>query len=370
MEPAAQKPAWKGWDAGLSGLGALLLALTWLNGLYLNAVSLVLLLYVPLALGWRGVWAYRKRLATGFVRRPFSREHRWYLVQALVVWFFLGIWYLVLRLSLIPLQLGQQHAAVWLVFAPVLVVSGLLQLLPGPRVLLARNVLVAGAALFFGYQVIRATSDGTRAEAVELDSPFRGEALVFHGGGSALVNHHFPIPSQRNALDMMALRDGKLVDGDGKDLAAYGCFGQTLYAPAAGKVLRAVGDRPDMPAGKVDRDRILGNHVVLEIAPSRYILFAHMKQGSVLVRPGQSVACGQPLGQCGNSGHSTEPHLHMQVQDQAEFGPSTLRTYPILFRNVVRVRGGDSARGGLLSVRRNDRLRSTEASCRPETGAL
>jgi murein DD-endopeptidase MepM/ murein hydrolase activator NlpD len=61
--------------------------------------------------------------------------------------------------------------------------------------------------------------------------------------------------------------------------------------------------------------RILGNHVVLDLGDGVYAAFAHLRHGSVRVRRGDRVAPGQQLADCGNSGNSTEPHLHFQLMD-------------------------------------------------------
>ena len=67
--------------------------------------------------------------------------------------------------------------------------------------------------------------------------------------------------------------------------------------------------------------RILGNHVVLDLGGGVFAALAHLRRGSLLVRRGDRVAAGQQLAKCGNSGNSTEPHLHFQLMDH----PSVLR---------------------------------------------
>jgi murein DD-endopeptidase MepM/ murein hydrolase activator NlpD len=86
--------------------------------------------------------------------------------------------------------------------------------------------------------------------------------------------------------------------------------------------------------------RILGNHVVLDLGGGVYAALAHLRRGSVLVRPGDRVAAGQPLAACGNSGNSTEPHLHFQLQDH----PSVLLAagLPLRFARY-QVAGADQA---------------------------
>jgi murein DD-endopeptidase MepM/ murein hydrolase activator NlpD len=73
------------------------------------------------------------------------------------------------------------------------------------------------------------------------------------------------------------------------------------------------------------------------------------------------VRLGQPLAQVGNSGNTSEPHLHVQVQNVGTFedADAGIRTYPILFRNAVLVRGGEADAPADVDARRNDSIRST-----------
>jgi murein DD-endopeptidase MepM/ murein hydrolase activator NlpD len=72
-------------------------------------------------------------------------------------------------------------------------------------------------------------------------------------------------------------------------------------------------------AFELNFDNAGGNRVVVEIAPHRYVLYAHMKTGTVRVKVGDTVGVGDLLGHVGNSGSSTEPHLHMHIVDQPSF---------------------------------------------------
>lgn len=58
---------------------------------------------------------------------------------------------------------------------------------------------------------------------------------------------------------------------------------------------------------------------MIEHAPGIYSLSAHLRQGSILVKAGQAVSAGQKIGECGNSGNSSEPHLHFHLQDNSVF---------------------------------------------------
>jgi murein DD-endopeptidase MepM/ murein hydrolase activator NlpD len=62
--------------------------------------------------------------------------------------------------------------------------------------------------------------------------------------------------------------------------------------------------------------RVLGNHIVIDLGDGAYALLAHLRRRSALVTAGQRVRAGQPLAACGNSGNSTEPHVHFQLMDR------------------------------------------------------
>jgi murein DD-endopeptidase MepM/ murein hydrolase activator NlpD len=85
---------------------------------------------------------------------------------------------------------------------------------------------------------------------------------------------------------------------------------------------------------------------------------AHLEQGSVRVRVGDAVRRGQPLAAVGNNGHSSQPHLHLQVQDTPA-GSDAARTYPMVFRNVDIDRGGAWPWPDIRELRTGDLVRST-----------
>ncbi|MEU6826381.1 M23 family metallopeptidase [Streptomyces atriruber] len=78
--------------------------------------------------------------------------------------------------------------------------------------------------------------------------------------------------------------------------------------------------------------RIVGNHVILDLGENTYAVYAHVQQGSLAVRAGDRVVSGQRLGGCGNSGNSTEPHVHFQLMDGPDL--DTARGVPFSWRGV------------------------------------
>ena len=150
---------------------------------------------------------------------------------------------------------------------------------------------------------------------------------VFQGGGRS-VNHHAKHPVQRYALDLMTLgrfgaRAGALLP---RQLESYHTYGQVVVAPCDATVLATFDGYDDQPAAasplesRPQQDQHpVGNRIALGVTPVLKggdrveVMLAHLKLGSVLVRPGDSVVAGQPLALVGNSGNTTEPHLHIHA---------------------------------------------------------
>jgi murein DD-endopeptidase MepM/ murein hydrolase activator NlpD len=85
-------------------------------------------------------------------------------------------------------------------------------------------------------------------------------------------------------------------------------------------------------------------------------VLAHLQQGSARVSEGERVRLGQQIAAVGDSGDSLVPHLHFQVQDSPDFGEQ-VRTVPIVFRNVVLIRGGRESTPAEADLRRGDHVR-------------
>jgi murein DD-endopeptidase MepM/ murein hydrolase activator NlpD len=200
---------------------------------------------------------------------------------------------------------------------------------------------------------------------VVLAAPFRGEWLVVNGGRSSLINIHYRLASQRDALDLELLVNGKERTGDRQKWASFPSWGQTLYAPADGKIVKVVNDLDDNPVGHAEGDHPAGNHVVIDMGNGRFVLLAHLQKGSVLVSSGESIRIGQPIAKCGNSGNTSHPHLHLQAQNGPDFSAPDLKTYPILFRDVTCIRSGQPRTDAPFFVRRNDRLISEPVTQTP-----
>ncbi|HTE18441.1 MAG TPA: M23 family metallopeptidase [Armatimonadota bacterium] len=150
--------------------------------------------------------------------------------------------------------------------------------------------------------------------------PFDGEWFVYWGGRTVEQNYHAAHHDQRFAYDMYVRRDGASHTGDGTRLEQYHCWGQPILAPGDGTVVTAVDSLADQQIGQRDPRNVAGNHVILDHGNGEFSLLAHLQRGSVAVRAGERVRQGQRLGACGNSGNTSEPHLHYHLQNGPVFG--------------------------------------------------
>ena len=170
------------------------------------------------------------------------------------------------------------------------------------------------------------TKSGGPVTSQRYGLPLCGEWLVSNGGVTRQTSHSWDMPNQRYAYDFVKEADS--LEGksrwERRSLADFSAFGQPVFAPADGIVVRARDGQRDYRfpgSGVVDmwcRD-IRGNHILIRHRRDEFSLLAHLRKGSVSVAAGDSVRVGQKIGECGNSGHSTEPHLHFHVQDRPSF---------------------------------------------------
>jgi len=150
----------------------------------------------------------------------------------------------------------------------------------------------------------------------QLSPPFQGRWLVFWGGDTLELNQHHDVPNQRFAFDLLGVgEDGKTQRGDGTRNEDYYAFGRDLLAPADGTVIEVIEGVRDNTPGSMNPYSAVGNCVLIQHREDEVSVLAHFKHGSIVVKAGDKVKRGQLLGQCGNSGNSSEPHLHYHLQN-------------------------------------------------------
>ncbi|MCR2814356.1 M23 family metallopeptidase [Microbacterium jiangjiandongii] len=187
-----------------------------------------------------------------------------------------------------------------------------------------------------------------------VQSPVRGRWVAVNSPASAVPSHGVRTYGQAYAIDLVFDPTDNPRPAFGGPRAMppasdYPALGQPVLAMIDGVVVRASGGRRDHRArantmGVVymtwegmlreigGPGFIVGNHVTIRGDDGFYALVAHLQRGSVTVRRGQRVVAGQQIGRCGNSGNSSEPHVHAQLMDRASLW--TAQGVPLAFAGI------------------------------------
>lgn len=187
--------------------------------------------------------------------------------------------------------------------------------------------------------------------------PFRDEWSVFWGGATEEQNYHVNTRNQRRAVDLVILdAEGKSHRGDGKVNEDYYCYGKEVLAPVDGTIITVIDGVPDNAPGSMNSYSAVGNCIIIEHAAREFSVLAHLQPHTVKVKPGDKVKTGQLLGQCGNSGNSSEPHLHLHLQNTAALQDGT--GFTPYFQKVRVTREGKTTLEQEYTPVRGDRIRS------------
>ena len=242
-----------------------------------------------------------------------------------------------------------QFGVVIAVFAAGLVLLAALALVPRRRVYLATNVVVALLSGFLAVQLVQVSVTGHRCGRARLATDRR--VVRVRTGAAVSCSTVTPRTRATPSTSSSSGANGRTHTG-GADapLADYPGFGSPVLAPADGRIVGVADGYADNPPG-TNSDR--ANHVVIDIGAGRYVPDGPPHAGQRHGPSGGRVRRGQPLAAVGNNGHSSEPHLHLQVQDSPA-GMDAERTYPMVFRNVHITRGGAWPWGDSRELRTGD----------------
>jgi murein DD-endopeptidase len=164
----------------------------------------------------------------------------------------------------------------------------------------------------------------------EIGAPFRGSNWLAANGPSNTSHHRratIPLEgalhtSQRYAIDWVQVGpDMKTYRGDPKDNRSYICYGTEVLAVADATVVEIkdgiIENVPNQPpAVPITLETVAGNHIDLDLGGGVYAMYAHLQPGSLRIKLGDRVKRGQVIALLGNTGNSTEPHLHFQLMDR------------------------------------------------------
>ncbi|MFC3958339.1 peptidoglycan DD-metalloendopeptidase family protein [Halovivax cerinus] len=176
-------------------------------------------------------------------------------------------------------------------------------------------------------------------QEVDYRLPVDGSWTVVNGSPIKEWSHSWFPATQRYAYDFVITDEEGRTRPAGTDecVANYYCYDEPVLAPADGVVVTVRDGDPELGRGggysHPFKRSVTGNTVTISHAEGEYSCLAHLVPGSLSVAPGDRVERGQPVGRCGHSGNSSEPHLHFQLQDHPTFEFAT--GLPIRFDDVV-----------------------------------
>lgn len=195
------------------------------------------------------------------------------------------------------------------------------------RGVFALNISIDSSSKIDGFSIKPYVPDNLpqiKRNTTKLILPFNGEWMVLWGGDTEELNHHVVNNAQKNAFDFV-IRDesGKSYKNTGSNNEDFYCFAKDLIAPCNGEIVLVVDGIKDNKPGEMDLFFIPGNTVVLKTDKGEYLYFCHFKKHSIMVKENQKIKQGELLGLCGNSGNSSEAHLHFHVQNTENMNIAT-----------------------------------------------
>lgn len=171
---------------------------------------------------------------------------------------------------------------------------------------------------------VAADNNTTVRNSTKLKLPFNGEWTVFWGGDTESENYHIVSLAQKNAFDFVITnKEGKTHAGDGKNNEDYFAFGKRIIAPCHGKIVSVIDGVKDNQIGEMNKFHAGGNTIIIQTPDFQYLVFCHLQHHSIVVHEGEEVKQGQLLGFCGNTGNSSEPHLHFHIQNKEDINTAT-----------------------------------------------
>jgi murein DD-endopeptidase MepM/ murein hydrolase activator NlpD len=188
----------------------------------------------------------------------------------------------------------------------------------------------------------------------EIGAPVAGRWTALNSPGSKVPSHGLHAYGQTFAIDLVyePSEGARPAFGEGAAFRPpedFPAFGEPVLAPVDGRVVAVHDGARDHRSRSTwgayaylilegfvreltGPGRVIGNHVVIDLGDGAYAAAAHLEQGSARVQPGQLVRRGEPIGRCGNSGNSTEPHVHFQLMDAPR--PALAAGLPFVFADV------------------------------------
>ncbi|MGW6651984.1 peptidase M23 [Streptomyces sp. CB02130] len=251
----------------------------------------------------------------------------------------------------------------WLVLFALMIAEFVTDL-PGPGWATTFLPAMIVLALMVATTTLQARAAAPRGEPrppVEVEPPVTGRWSALNSPADKVPSHGTHVYGQTYAIDIVA--DPETLEGEPPARPAFRwiwpLFRRNRAFPAFGAPLLAVADATVVRASDGQRDhlsrtslagflylmliegnvrsiagvhRVIGNHVILDLGDGTYAVYAHARRGSLRVKAGDTVRAGQRIGSVGNSGNSSEPHLHVHLMDGPDLDDA--RGVPFSWRGV------------------------------------
>ncbi|KYG31940.1 M23 family metallopeptidase [Alkalihalobacillus trypoxylicola] len=166
-------------------------------------------------------------------------------------------------------------------------------------------------------------SEGESSDSIltknHYNMPINSQWYVFWGGTNEFINYHYELENQRYAYDLVKVNRGSTFNHKGLRNKDYYAFDQEIVAPFDGTVVNIQDGIKDNVPGLFNKEKPAGNFIIIKHANQEYSMIAHLKRNSIMVAEGDSVSKGQFIAKCGNSGNSSEPHIHYQIMNTHDF---------------------------------------------------
>lgn len=195
-------------------------------------------------------------------------------------------------------------------------------------VFLAVTVLYAlPVMVLLGVSPVTYPTHAKEADSLVLQQPV--ENGIYLGGKEYRTHAYWP--SECYAYDIVK----EPYETDSDNLEEYGIFGEDVICPVNGTVIGMCDEEPDIAPNTDEFTSSLGNYIFIKVDDTdSYLILAHLQQGSVKITAGEHVNTGDIVGKVGNSGTTSEPHLHIQLQRENPVDmkfPVSAEGLPIMF---------------------------------------
>ena len=161
--------------------------------------------------------------------------------------------------------------------------------------------------VIFGVSPIKYPRNLDSKDGIEVQAPVN-DGVYF--GGKEYKTHAY-WPSECYAYDIVK----EPHDVGSSKLEDYGIYNEDVICPVNGTIIGMENNEEDIKPNTEEFTSSLGNYLFIKLDNEEtYMILAHFKNESINVSVGDRVSVGDVLGKVGNSGTTSEPHLHIQYQ--------------------------------------------------------